>query len=86
MQHVLILSQQQARGTEDDESPLLLSKVPFARMLKSRDMENLKLELSHRGLSTEERWIACRSHLMHHEGDRDRASKYYQAPQSPGNY
>eukprot|EP00978_Attheya_sp_CCMP212_P047355 scaffold421323_cov47-Attheya_sp.AAC.1 len=59
-----------ARGTEDDESPMLLNKVPFARMLKSRDMENLKLELLHRGLSTEGTWITCRNHLMHHEGDR----------------
>ena len=59
-----------ARGKEYDECVMLLDKVPFGMMRKSRDTENLKLELSHRGLSTEGTWTACKNRLMHHEGDR----------------
>jgi hypothetical protein len=60
-----------ARGTECDESSvMLLDKVPFGKMLKSRDTENIKLELSHRGLSTEGTWTECKNRLMDHEGDR----------------
>jgi hypothetical protein len=60
-----------ARGTECDESSvMLLDKVPFGKMLKSRDTENIKLELSHRGLSTEGTWTECKNRLIDHEGDR----------------
>ena len=61
-------TQQRPRGVET--TPFMLNKVPFGKMLLIRDTENLKLELSHRGLSTEGTWTECKNRLMDHEGDR----------------
>jgi hypothetical protein len=58
---------QRRRGVE--VTPYMLGKVPYGKLLKSRDWDNLKVELIHRNLSTEGTWTACKTRLIQHEGD-----------------
>jgi hypothetical protein len=53
-----------------DVTPFMQGKVPYGKLNKTRDWENLKIELAHRHLLTTGIWTECKLRLMEHEGDK----------------
>eukprot|EP00978_Attheya_sp_CCMP212_P019076 scaffold53004_cov56-Attheya_sp.AAC.2 len=55
--------------TGADITAFMQGKAPFGKLF-SPDWENLKIELLHRGLSTDGMFNACKTRLQVHEGDK----------------
>jgi hypothetical protein len=54
-----------------DGTPFMQGKVPYGKLTnKTRDWDNLKLELVHQHLPTIGSWTECKLRLMDDEGDK----------------
>jgi hypothetical protein len=55
-------------------TPFMQKKMPFGKMNRDRDWDNIKKELAHRNLSIEGGWTQCKERLMENEGERQDCS------------